>query len=73
MFEAYGQNKIRAQARANILNSEGAGWIVDYVEGQYVVRHDGITPPPTGKPRATICIQRRQFNKRRVDLVIKAA
>lgn len=51
--ERYGAGpgaQVRAQARANILNSASGGqggWeAAQTVEGEWVVRHDGKTPPP---------------------------
>lgn len=69
-MEAYGQNKIRAQARANILNSVGSGWIVDRVDGQYVVRHDG-TPATQPDARPILCLV--QKNAYRKEIQLKAA
>ena len=47
--ESYGANKIRAEARRNILNRESAGWVVTEYEGNFYVHHDGVTPPKEGE------------------------
>lgn len=69
-MEAYGQNKIRAQARANILNRDGSGWVVGLVEGQFVVRHDGsVATQPDARP--VLCLVKK--NAYRTEIELKAA
>jgi hypothetical protein len=70
MLESYGLNRARAQARVNILNSEGSGWFVDVVDGQFVVRHDG-KPPKISNSSPTLCLVR--VNSFRTEIQLKTA
>jgi hypothetical protein len=70
MYENYGQNHIRAQARANILGGLSAGWIVDRVDGCYVVRHDGKARQIEPDRRAAVCVE--PVSRYRNRLVVKA-
>jgi hypothetical protein len=69
-MEFYGQNKIRAQARANLLNRGDCGWIVVEVEGGFAVKHDG-SPAPQPVATARLCLV--QVNRYRKEIVLKAA
>lgn len=44
--ESYGENKVRAEARASMLNKDGSGWKVERTSAGWTVQHDGS--PRTG-------------------------